>query len=193
MPKVVDKEAVRQDILEAFHRLSLNKPLTAISLREIAAEAGLSHSSILRYFHDKNSIMVACVHWASRSFADNIGNWFSVHHLCDFESRKDYLDAFFSFFQKTDACQIRAQDVVMMCALGAYSEEIKNAVREEFKNLAAVLQKTLSREFDCEITSTQITSVCVIFYGIYFSHFSQAIPDGEICFPVEGLLQILES
>ena len=43
MPLIVDKEAIREEILMAFQRCIEKKPLMNVSLRDIAAEAGMSH------------------------------------------------------------------------------------------------------------------------------------------------------
>ena len=40
MPLIVDKEAVRREILMAFERCIEKKPMTKITLRDIAEEAG---------------------------------------------------------------------------------------------------------------------------------------------------------
>ena len=48
MPLIVDKEAVRMEILMAFQRCIDSKPLTNVSLRDIAAEANMSHTKAYR-------------------------------------------------------------------------------------------------------------------------------------------------
>lgn len=192
MPKVVDKEEIRQEIMEAFHRLSMVKPLTAISLREIAVEAGLSHSSILRYFHNKNSLLAACVQWATKSFQENIQDWFTAHHLADYDSRLEYMDAYYLYFQNAQACRISAQDVVMACALSAYSEELKAEISAGFVAVNQLIRACLTKEFDREVTEAETLSFCVIFYGIYFSQFSEAIPKGNVCTPVKDLETLLK-
>ena len=50
MPLIVDKAAVREEILMAFQRCIDKKPLMNVSLRDIAAEAGMSHPKLLNYF-----------------------------------------------------------------------------------------------------------------------------------------------
>ena len=44
MPLIVDKEAQRREILMAFQRCMEKKPMTKVSLRDIAAEAHMSHA-----------------------------------------------------------------------------------------------------------------------------------------------------
>ena len=62
MPLIVDKEKIKIEILDAYNRLSDTRPITDISLREISREASMSHSKVLRYFGDKNSLNIAAVH-----------------------------------------------------------------------------------------------------------------------------------
>ncbi len=191
MPRIVDKEAIKLEIMEAFSRLSDERPLTAISLREIAAEAGMSHTKVLRYFENKNSLHVATVHWASSFIYDSINNWFSSNHLADYKGKAEYLDAFFSYFQTEKQGGVNPRDVVMTCALGAYSPEIKEAIREEFARADDVFGKYLSKEFGRPLSVEEITAVSVNFFGIYFAKFNEAIPYGSVCRPASSLESLI--
>lgn len=64
MPLIVDKEKIKMENLDAYNRLSDERPITDISLREISREAGMSHSKVLHYFGDKNSLNIVAVHRA---------------------------------------------------------------------------------------------------------------------------------
>ena len=61
MPLIVDKQAVRMDILMAFQRCIDRKPLTNVSLRDIAAEANMSHAKLLNYFDSKEELLMSYV------------------------------------------------------------------------------------------------------------------------------------
>ena len=50
MPIIVDRDQIRRDILMAFQRCIERKPMMNVSLRDIAAEAGMSHAKLLNYF-----------------------------------------------------------------------------------------------------------------------------------------------
>ncbi|WP_455541869.1 TetR/AcrR family transcriptional regulator [Intestinibacter sp.] len=192
MPLIVDKEAIKLEIIEAFQRLSNSKPVTAISLREIAAEAGISHSKILRYFHDKNTLLVACVHWASSHIYNTIEQWFQDNHLKDYRSKQEYLDALFEYFQIEEISGISSQNVVMICALGAYSDEIRGAVREEFERINKLFYECISLEIGEKISIESAKSLAIIFYGIYFSKFNESISKEEVCKPILNLESILK-
>ena len=51
MPIIVDKEKVRMDILLAFQRCIEKKPIDKVTLRDIAAEAGMSHPNVQNGIH----------------------------------------------------------------------------------------------------------------------------------------------
>ena len=59
MPLIVDKEAVRKEILMAFERCIEKKPMTKITLRDIAEEAGMSHPKLLHYFENRDDLVVS--------------------------------------------------------------------------------------------------------------------------------------
>ena len=192
MPLIVDKEAIKMEIMRAFQRLSEQRPLTAISLREIAAEAGMSHSKILRYFSDKNSLLVACVHWASGLMYEQTENWFDSHHLADFPDKTSYLDAFFLFFQTNQSRDLRPRDVVMTCALSAYSNEIRRAAAEEFSRMNSLFFSRFSKEFGKAISPEEVQTISVLFYGIFFSRFNGTISEQDAFYPTAAIRTLME-
>lgn len=191
MPQIVNKDEIRLNIMDAFMRLSAERPLTAISLRDIALEAGMSHSKILRYFESKNALLVSCINWVSRMIIDDVAHWFETHRLKDYSCGQEYLDSFFEHFQAEDKTDLKPRDVVMSCALGAYSPEIKAAVKDAFSNLDELLNEKLSAEFGTAVSQEEITAVSVLFSGIYFAKFNESIPSGRICRPVSHMEKLL--
>lgn len=71
MPIIVDKDAVREEILMAFQRCIVRKPMTNISLRDIAREAGMSHPKLLNYFTDKDEIILSYCKYTRESCRKN--------------------------------------------------------------------------------------------------------------------------
>lgn len=193
MPLVVDKNAIRLEIMKAFAHLSDERPLTAISLREIAAEAGMSHTKVLRYFESKTKLHVATVHWASSFIYESIASWFDSHSLADYPGKTEYLDAFFAHFQTEKQDGVNPRDVVMTCALGSYSPEIKAAVKEEFDRIGELFGKCLGRELGRALTENEISAVSVSFFGIYFARFNESLPDGAVCRPLSGFESLSQS
>lgn len=76
MPAIVDKEAVRMEILMAFQRCIDKKPLTNVSLRDIAAEANMSHPKLLNYFENKEDLIVSYVRYTRDFMSEKCIAWF---------------------------------------------------------------------------------------------------------------------
>src|SRR2546422_6311494 len=58
MPKQVDHEARRQQLAEAVCRLAASQGLEAVSLRHVAAEAGVSMGQVQHYFSTKDELLL---------------------------------------------------------------------------------------------------------------------------------------
>ncbi len=59
MPKIVDHDQRREDIVDATWRLIERDGFDGATMREIAAEAGFSHGALIRYFPNKESLLAA--------------------------------------------------------------------------------------------------------------------------------------
>ena len=84
MPLIVDKEAVRMEILMAFQRCIDSKPLTNVSLRDIAAEANMSHAKLLNYFDSKEELLVSYVRYTRDFMSQKCLAWFNEHDRADY-------------------------------------------------------------------------------------------------------------
>lgn len=58
MPKIVDAEARRQEVVEAVFRIIASDGLERASLREVADEAGLAVGSVRHYFASSDELLV---------------------------------------------------------------------------------------------------------------------------------------
>ncbi|WP_020502058.1 TetR/AcrR family transcriptional regulator [Sciscionella marina] len=59
MPKLVDHEAKRREIVHAVLRITKRGGLHTATMREIAAEAGQANGGIAHYFRNKEELLVA--------------------------------------------------------------------------------------------------------------------------------------
>ncbi|SEF81843.1 DNA-binding transcriptional regulator, AcrR family [Nonomuraea solani] len=67
MPKTVDHQARRRQIADAVHRIIDAKGMDSVSLREVAAEAGMSMGAVQYYFATKDEMLrVALEHINTR-------------------------------------------------------------------------------------------------------------------------------
>ncbi|GAB3711765.1 TetR/AcrR family transcriptional regulator [Nocardiopsis oceani] len=68
MPKVVDRESRRGQVAEALHRIAAREGLEGVSVRVVAAEAGLSVGAVQREFATKDELL----HFALRTSMDEV-------------------------------------------------------------------------------------------------------------------------
>jgi TetR/AcrR family transcriptional regulator, transcriptional repressor of bet genes len=68
MPKQVDHQARREQITEAVYRLIAQRGFDAVSLREVAAEAGVSMGLVQHYFRTKDQML----HFALERMRDRV-------------------------------------------------------------------------------------------------------------------------
>jgi TetR/AcrR family transcriptional regulator, transcriptional repressor of bet genes len=65
MPKQVDHEERRRHITDALLRIAGSRGLEAVSLREVAYEAGIPMGAVQHYFASKDAMLIyALEHWA---------------------------------------------------------------------------------------------------------------------------------
>lgn len=75
MPKVVDPEARREDVVEAVFRVIRRDGLEQASLRNVAEEAGLAIGSVRHYFAGHGELMV----FAMRAMASRVEQRLLAH------------------------------------------------------------------------------------------------------------------
>jgi AcrR family transcriptional regulator len=59
MPKIVDHDARRKEIIEAVWSLISSRGFGSVTMRELAAEAGYANGALSRYFPDKDAVLRA--------------------------------------------------------------------------------------------------------------------------------------
>ncbi len=68
MPKKIDHDARRRDLAHALWRVLVARGLEAVSLRQVAAEAGVSMGMVQHYFSDKEEMVL----FALRSMTEHV-------------------------------------------------------------------------------------------------------------------------
>ena len=58
MPKIVDVEQRRAELADAAARLIARSGIEAATMREVAAEAGLTTGALTHYFADKHELLL---------------------------------------------------------------------------------------------------------------------------------------
>jgi AcrR family transcriptional regulator len=78
VPKRVDHEVRRREIAEAVWRIAASRGLPAASLREVAAEAGVSMRLVQYYFETKEQLLIGALHLLTQEFAKRMKQRFAA-------------------------------------------------------------------------------------------------------------------
>ena len=79
MPKIVDHDSQRGKFAEAVMRLVGREGLEGLTMRAVAAEAGLSYGSLFHYFDSKDDLLMHAVHYSTSQQSRRV-NEFSIRY-----------------------------------------------------------------------------------------------------------------
>ena len=91
MPKIVDHDVQREKFAEATMRLIARQGLEGVTMRAVAAEAGLSYGSLFHYFESKDELLMHAVRHSMaqqtrrvNEYTDQFSGLEALEHLlCD--------------------------------------------------------------------------------------------------------------
>ncbi len=95
MPKVVDHDKIREELLENCFKIFSQKGYSKVSIREIAKETGLSTGSIYHYFKNKEEILEQMFAYIRKK---NFGKYQEM--IQDVESIEDRLKIITEFWKE---------------------------------------------------------------------------------------------
>ncbi|MFF5205505.1 TetR/AcrR family transcriptional regulator [Streptosporangium sp. NPDC000396] len=72
MPKIVDHDERREEVVEATRRIILREGIEAATTRAIAREAGYSNGVLTHYFADKDDIMLSALRSSHRHIVERL-------------------------------------------------------------------------------------------------------------------------
>ena len=145
MPLIVDKEAVRMEILMAFERCIVKKPMTKITLRDIAEEAGMSHPKLLHYFENRDDLVVSYLRYTKDFMTEKCKLWFATHPRANYESNLAYMNAFMSYVARGEEGEQRPNATTQTYVLAHYSDVVAELVKGEFREWRETMEHLRSR------------------------------------------------
>lgn len=179
MPIIVDKDAVRHEILMAFQRCIDKKPLTNISLRDIAAEAGMSHPKLLNYFENKDELVVSYVRYTREFMSEKCKQWFFEHDRADYESNLAYMNAFMSYVANGKVGEERPNATTQTYVLARYNKKVEALVAEEFAEWRRVMEQCLATIYGPEVGKREAEGMMILISGTFICNYNKALT-GEI-------------
>ena len=156
MPIIVDKEKVRMDILLAFQRCIEKKPIDKVTLRDIAAEAGMSHPKLLNYFESKDALILSYVKYTREYMSKHCMEWFRAHSRKDYESNLAYMNAFMKYVADAPEGELRPNATTQTYVLAQYSDVVADLVKGEFREWRETMEQCLIAIYGPEVGRHEI-------------------------------------
>lgn len=175
MPIIVDREKVRMEILLAFQRCIERKPIDKVTLRDIAAEAGMSHPKLLNYFGGKDELILSYVKYTREYMSRHCMDWFSTHSRKDYGSNLEYMNAFMEYVADAPEGELRPNATTQTYVLGHYSEEIGQMVTEEFREWRRVMERCLVAIYGEEVGSAEAEAMMILISGTFICNYNRAL------------------
>ncbi len=187
MPLIVDKDAMRLEILMAFQRCIEKKPMTKVSLRDIAAEAGMSHAKLLNYFDSRDDLVVNYVRYTKDFMTEKCKAWFHEHHRSDYESDLSYMNAFMAYVANGKEGEIRPNATTQTYVLTHYNAEVAELVRAEFKEWRETMERCLVAIYGEKVGKQEAEAMMILIAGTFLCNYNGVLT-GAINDNIIGLL-----
>jgi AcrR family transcriptional regulator len=187
MPLIVDKDAMRLEILTAFQRCIEKKPLTKVSLRDIAAEAGMSHANLLNYDDSRDDLIVNYVRYTKDFMTEKCKAWFFEHDRRDYESNLAYMNAFMAYVANGKEGEIRPNATTQTYVLTYYNPEVAELVRAEFKEWRETMEQCLVAVYGEAAGKQEAEAMMILITGTFLCNYNGVLT-GTINDNIIGLL-----
>lgn len=192
MPAIIDKEKMRQDILLAFERCIEKKPLSSISLRDIAKEAGMTHPKLLNYFENRDDLIRHYCRYTQNYMSNHCQAWFESHDQHSYTSNTAYLNAFLQYVADSPQEENRPNATTQFYVLAQYDSEIRSLVQEEFRVWRSVMEEYLQKIFGDSVGNKEAEGMMVLISGIFICHYNGVLTgaiNGEMLSTLIGICQ----
>ena len=175
MTVVVDKDKVRHDILMAFERCMEETPMTNVSLRDIAREAGMSHANLLNYFSSKDDLVVSYVRYTRDFISTKCKEWFATHNRKRYKSNLSYMNALMSYVANTPAGEKRPSATTQTYVLAKYNPEIAELIQEEFRAWHKVMEECLIEIYGDKVGKKEAEVMMILIAGTFICNYNNAL------------------
>ncbi len=175
MPLIVDKEKVRLNILLAFERCMSDTPMSNVSLRDIAKEAGMSHANLLNYFSSKDDLIVSYARYIKDYIRDLCEEWFNTHSRRRYKSNLNYMNAFMSYLTSGKVNESRRNGTTQTLVLSHYNPEIAELVQEQFREWRLIMQKCLTGIYGDEVGAKEAEVMVALVAGVFLCNYTHVL------------------
>jgi len=157
MPKIVNRDAYRDELLSGCFSVFARYGYDKVTMRKIAQVLGVSTGTLYHYFPNKQAIIKALFDWVMRT---NIGDAFNrMHDIDDIYKRIDIASGFWKeygeYYQK-----------VMLLAFDLWRNSTKDESQPVFMSFSRYYRDAMVRIF--EISEDFSELLFIIFLGSVF-------------------------
>ena len=175
MPLIVNKEAVRSEILSAFEACLSEKSMDRITLRDIAAQAGMTHPQLLNYFRNKEELVLAYCEYAKHYMTQHCEQWFASHQAEAFSSPLDCMNAFMQYVAEGGNAENRPQATMQTYVLAKYNGEIQKMVSDEFAEWRSIMLNCLYKIYGDSVSPAQAEAMMILITGTFVCNYTGAL------------------
>lgn len=187
MPLIVDHDAVKQRIIMAFEGCLREKPITKITLRDIAKAADMPHSTLLYYFKNKNELIYTYVKYTNDFMSSRCVAWFDGHPRENYATNLDYMNAFMEYVATGRAGENRPNGTTQTYVLAHYDGKIAQLVQEEFREWRRTMEACLKRVYGDKAGAKEAEAMMILISGTFICNYNNALT-GEINGSILGAL-----
>ncbi|MGL4370828.1 MAG: TetR/AcrR family transcriptional regulator [Spirochaetota bacterium] len=175
MPLIVDKEEIRLKIITAFQECIYEKPLAAISMRDIASKADMSHQKMLYYFKNKEELIYSYIRYSKDFISEKCIQWFDENIQKKTESNKEYLNRFLLYVSGGKENERRPNATVQIYVLAQYNSEIAQMVKEMFFTWKSTMEKCLIDIYGDCVGKKEAEAMMIIVSGTFMCNYNKVL------------------
>lgn len=175
MPAIIDKEKMRWDIIMAFERCIETKPLSNISLRDIATEAGMTHPKLLNYFQSKNDLIVHYCKYTKDYMTEHCKTWFLTHDRKNYDSNLNYLNAFMEYVAEGNSNENRPNATTQFYVLGYYDSTINQLIQNEFQDWKDTMTQCLIEIYGKDVGEKEAEVMMILVSGTFVCNYNKVL------------------
>lgn len=177
MPKIVNPDNERKNILTAFEHCLLSKPINSVTVRDIAKEAGISHAKIFFYFNNKEEIIMAYAKHIAQVYCQGFEG-ITAKAFQNTHSKIELLKNLILELYSLDKNNIVEKAYAQIYILGQYSEEMRKIILEAYAGWRESI-KVMLAHFDPHATDSEARSILVLVEGILIYRMNDALPQQD--------------
>lgn len=177
MPLIVNKDEMRKGIIIAFQECINVKPLTKITMRDIAEYAKMSHAKILYYFKNKEELILCYIEYIAELYSGYFSTWL-MEKTPGEGMLSDYLGRKLTEMVKYDST-VHSKAFTQIYVLGQYDPAIKAVIEDTYGKWRMSLEKSL-RELCGHSMEQEAEALLVLVEGLLLYSMNYSINENNV-------------